>query len=411
MSNTRRDARNFLLMSGTVTVLDAIRNIITANMLGPYMTGLCTTLLVIPQIAQYFNLGLTDALTVAIPAERGKNRPEIAAALKNSVLKLTLLISGVSVLFVLFYILLIPSTREMNLYIFAAGLLIVFWQTKKYFVSVYAAENRFTKLSLIELSFSLMVTASQIILVYYFSGYGFWLGFIIPNILILAYFGRDYLKEALWRFGAAVRESARIVPLGISMMISAVTYAPFLILSRIFLAKTAGMEEVGFFLLGMLILPKISIVPAAISKVITPKMSLLHAETNSYRPSYRLYRKAQIYTFSAVGLMVAGGWFLIQPATALIMPKYVDGVASAQMMLLAGIPYCLIDNANNFLLAHHYKRAYIRNLTVAVLLQLLSFGGLVVLGDVSAYNVNIALILVFTVYAFLSNRKVIRICG
>ena len=54
----------YIISSGLGAVVNLIRNIITANLLGPYVTGLCHTLLAIPQFGQYFNLGLNESLVV-----------------------------------------------------------------------------------------------------------------------------------------------------------------------------------------------------------------------------------------------------------------------------------------------------------------------------------------------------------
>ena len=62
----------YLTSSLIGAVVNLLRNIITANLLGPYVTGLCHTLLAIPQFGQYFNLGLNESRLVFVSKNKGR---------------------------------------------------------------------------------------------------------------------------------------------------------------------------------------------------------------------------------------------------------------------------------------------------------------------------------------------------
>ena len=98
----------YLVASGIGTVINLIRNIVTANLLGPYVTGLCHTLLAIPQFGQYFNLGLNEALVVHESKKKGEKNLESAFIVKNTVFNLTLLTSLFAIFLGTIYIIFIP---------------------------------------------------------------------------------------------------------------------------------------------------------------------------------------------------------------------------------------------------------------------------------------------------------------
>ena len=59
---------------GIGTVINLVRNIIIANLLGPYVAGLCHTLLVVPQLGQYFNFGLNESRLVFASRKEGEGK-------------------------------------------------------------------------------------------------------------------------------------------------------------------------------------------------------------------------------------------------------------------------------------------------------------------------------------------------
>ena len=407
----KKDAKRFLLSSALVTVFDIIRNIVVANMLGPYLTGLCSTIMIIPQIGLYSNFGLTDAMTVLVPNYKGRGNFKASEDLKGLVFNTSILASILSFVIVIFYISVFPvEMKRANFFAVLAGFLIILWHLKKFFVTLYAAENNFKKYSLIEFSFSVVVTFFQILLVYFFEDYGFWFGFIVPNIIIIVYAVRDHIKtNTIKFFHVDLWQIKSIVPLGITMLICGVTYTPYMIVSRAFLAKAAGVKEVGYFVLAMMILPKVSIISNAISRVILPKISQLHAEKDTLDKPFKLFVKAQLYTLGMTTFVFVLGVLSLERVVSIIMPKYILGVPAAQLMLLASIPYCLIDNANNFLLALQRKRIYLVNLTLTFIFQILALFLLYYRGGVSAYNVSMSLVVVFSFYALIANLTVVQL--
>ena len=367
--------------------------------------------MVIPQVAQYLNLGTIDAMTTIIPTTEGKKQFKQIGEIKNTIFSFTLFIAlfvfSVVILYVLFFS---PYNITINLFICYAGFLVVMWQIKKYFVTLYAASNNFRLVSLFELSFTILVTTLQLIFIILMGEHGFWLGFIIPNLIVIIYIVRHSIQGRLWNGPRiSLLNLQKIVPVGISMMIVAVTYLPFMILARLFLAKTAEMTEVGYFILPMIIIGKISIVPSAIGQVILPRISLHHAQTNNIQSSFNLFVKSQLYSLFITLAIIFTGILFLEPLVTIIMPKYIEGVQPAKMILLAGIPYCLIDNANNFILVLQYKRVYVVNLMITILFQIVIFIYLATTGNISAYAIATSLILVFVFYAFLINIRVIKI--
>jgi len=408
---TKADARRYLLISGLMAVLDIIRGITVANILGPYYTGLCMAMLVIPQISQYFYVGLINTMTVLIPSYVGKGRYQDVDRIKNIVLTISTFTSITSFTCVLLYVLVeYYHSDVINFHVIFAASLIFFWQFQKFFVTIYAADNNYKKISWVELLYSVSATVAQIILTYYFHAYGFWWGFWVAGTLLGVYMGTDYIKKhriqpAKFQYS----EVKEILSLGLAMQISSVTYTPFIILSKIVLAQIAGPLEVGYFVLSVMVIARMAMIPGAIARVILPRISQLQAEATNDGNAFQVYKVAQYYTLGLTLLAIAIGWVLLPTLIEILLPSYAAGISAAYVALLASIPYCLIDNANNYLLALQHKRIYLFYLAFGIFFQLCGSGVLYFWGSLSAYTVSILLIFIFILYAFLTNLKVIQI--
>lgn len=100
---------------------------------------------------------------------------------------------------------------------------------------------------------------------------------------------------------------------------------------------TDGLKMVGSFALATMAREAISKVPDALGEYIYPRMS--HSFGQFHEP-IRLWRMAVKSSFMVVAFMipaVVAGWFLLPPVVGRFFPKYVDGIAAAQWILVGSI--------------------------------------------------------------------------
>lgn len=407
---THKNARRFLTFSLIGSLLDVVRSLFVAKVLDVSMTGLCLTLLTVPQAAQYLNLGIIESMMVLVPHYRGQGDAVQIERLKATVLSGTLGISVISFVMVVIYAAFFrPGHTQSNYFLILSGSLIVLWELKQFFFTNYAAENSFRRLSHMELIFSLLVSVLQMVLVVYFNGYGFWFGFIIPNVIVILYAGREYQRShRLHYVPRRCTEYRRIVPLGIGLLIASASYAPFFILARLGLSWGAGMREVGLFFLSMIVITKLSIIPSTIAKFLTPRISRLHGESEDLSEVLRLFRKAQLYTFLICLGLVVSGWFAMPLLVRWLLPNYLAGLGAAKVMLFAMLPYSLIDNANSVILVLERKGIFTVSLCISIVLAVIVIGMLLLSHTISAWNMSAALVGIFSIYAGLVNYAVIR---
>jgi O-antigen/teichoic acid export membrane protein len=404
----KKDIKQYLTSTGFVSFIDLLRNILVANILGPKMTGICLSLMSIPQVALYFNFGLVDTTPALVPYLKGNQEKHIINQLKNTIFNLTVFGSISSFLLLIAYAFLYADiSSEMKHYIVLASVLVVTGQIRRYLVNDYAAENNILKLSYIEFFSALAIFIFQVPMSYFWGGYGFWTGMIIGTSLLLVYTFMEYARSNSLNFFEIKKEYfKKIFFLGTVMILSAASYLPFIVLSKIFIAFTIGAREVGYFMVSILVITKISILPKAISRVILPRFSFNRGRGESDK-IYNEFLKAQIITFLGTGVIVLLGWIFLYPVVSIIMPKYVPGVSAAKIMLLSGLPYCLIDNASNMLIVLSLKKTYLFIFGLVFILLSFFFVILFHIG-VTLIFVSTLLGILFLIHAVLLNYSVYK---
>jgi len=393
----------YMLATVLTTFFNFGRNIISARLLGPYLTGICLTFLTIPQIFSY--LSLSSTLTVVIPYSNEKKNILYVQEIKNIIFNYSFFMSTSVFCLISLYAVFFVSKESVG-YVVLASSLVVFWEFVKFFSSDLAAEKEFNILSLLEFFIAFLTFIVSCITIYYYKAYGFWLGLIIPNILALFFcFHRFFQKNIITLNPSACMKIYKSIPLGVVMLISSAVYLPFIIATKLFLVTFAGAESVGFFMLSIIIISKVSIIPKTISSVLMPHISSLHASEGSFSGIHFLFIKSQALTICLTTTSVMIGYLLLKPIVGHLLPDYIQGVHAAKIILLAGIPYSLIYNANNILIALQYKRDYLKIFIMALSIQAVGFTVLL-LHDVTIDSIAEVLFVVFSCYAIAVNLRV-----
>jgi len=351
--------RRYLGSTWASAIFDSLRQLIVANLLTPYQSGLCASFMSIPQIALYLNMGLVMAPSVLVPQYQSSGNEYKVQRFKNSILSFTCFSTLFLFLALCLYAAFLHKIPYFLVYSIAAGILIFATQIYLFFLSNYSAALNFTALSWVEFCFAGLSFVLQIAAVYFWQGYGFWLGSILAHLFILIYTGRNYFKNNRYQ---AVFDSELIkkaTPTGISLLISSVGYLPFIIIAKIFIAMTLGAIDVGYFFLSIIVISKIALAPKAVAGVILPRMASLQSTRANSKETFALFYKAQLLSFAITIIIVCAGWFLLEPVVRFILPNYIQGIPAAKIILLAGLPYSLTDNASRFLIASKLIKKFI----------------------------------------------------
>ncbi len=368
MKKIRVDFRRQIFSTGFGHALHLVRNILVANILGPYWTGLFNSISTYVQVVSYCALGTADSLTVQIPYYRGKKKAGYLEKLKGTIFTFNL---GVSVaLFIgvcVWVIFISKQVYNIRISIFLCGVWAIFTQVYLFFSSYLSGERRFSQLSFLESLLSILLFVFNIAGTYWALREGYWGGLILSYVIICAvsvYLVKKKEKINYFQFDWTVLK--KNLPLSILLGFSRSLYLLFVSLIKVFLTVFSGVTAVGYFLPAIIILSRLSIMTKMIGNLNLPRFSMLNGKTNKADVIYKMFLKTQKYALFSTLPIVVPGVFLVSPMISLFLPRFKEGAGAAILILLAGIPFCLIENANNILLSMKKKRMFFAFLMLAL---------------------------------------------
>jgi O-antigen/teichoic acid export membrane protein len=96
----------------------------------------------------------------------------------------------------------------------------------------------------------------------------------------------------------------------------------------------AGDVGLGLFALVIMARETLDLLPGALSQVIYPRMAERFGRTGRLDDLIRMSVKPMLIAAAGMAAMAAVGWWLVEPVTRIVLPKYVAAVPAVQWGLL-----------------------------------------------------------------------------
>ena len=135
----------------------------------------------------------------------------------------------------------------------------------------------------------------------------------------------------------------------------------------------------------------------------------MHGEKQSFNNLYNLFIRYQKLSFCTTILLVSFGYFLLEPIITIILPEYIPGILACKAMMIAAIPYSLIENANKFLLSLEYKSLYMWIYLASIISFLFSVAILFQSNSITALNLAWCFFISFLFYSIILNYNIYRL--
>ena len=135
----------------------------------------------------------------------------------------------------------------------------------------------------------------------------------------------------------------------------------------------------------------------------------MHGENQSFINLYNLFVRYQKLSFKLTLLLVVVGYFLLEPIVTIILPDYKPGILACKAMMIAAIPYSLIENANKFLISLECKRLYLWTYLASIISFLFSVAILFQSNSITALNLAWCFFISFLFYSIILNYNIYRL--
>ena len=300
-------------------------------LLPPELFGLWTLVRAVPPYASFAHLGSRPAARFAIPYNLAAGREDENARIEGAIFWGAL---ATNLLLALWFAVwgFLPglSAPERAGMWTLSGLILVAW-LQEHYVTVLKAYERFDTLSAANYLLPL-INLATLPLIWLFSIYGLFVGAFAGPVLVTLYYRRRFPRPSppfdRATFLRLVRRGFPIMALTSSVLLVRTT-------DRFVISGLLGNEALGHFGIAIMVFNFAMNLPASVREVIEPQMM---AGLGENRPDFlREFLFRPLLRTAFFMPFVLGPAVLLAPATIrLLLPAYVPGIVSVQIVCLGG---------------------------------------------------------------------------
>jgi O-antigen/teichoic acid export membrane protein len=363
--------------------LGSMRSFLLARLIDPADYGIWTTAQLVVTLAPIACLGTVEALLKQVPYFRGKNDLESLQKVENSVFGSIVLASVLLSLCFLVGYSFIPSAfvhaHLLLVQITAAAAAIGFF-TAYYYHRCTAYED-FKSVSLLDGLRSVLGFICVLLGAWKWGILGGAVGFLVSEVLSWA-----GVAFVCGRAHGNVRVSfspslmANAVRIGFPITIIWWIYSINTSIGRMTAISFLGATATGFYGVGGSIAMLFALVPNMIGRVFYPRVN---AEVGANVETHVL-RRTVVMPTAAIALLLPAAqaviFFLLPMLYDNFLPKYMDGLACAQILILGAFFVGLIRNGANYLIAINMQTRLMNYVVASLVANGLGSVGLVFLG-------------------------------
>jgi len=388
-------------------LLNVITAFVKPALLGPQLFGLFSLFKVIQTYADYLHMGSFSAMRYQIPYHESRQEYPIISSIKGSVfygsLYFYLFFSGTLLCFSF-----LPglSSESRTGFVAFALILLLIWYNN-YHMALLKAYGEFSVISKLNYIYYIIVFILSIVLIYFWGIYGAYLSVILPLIVIDLILKKKFSLEKMAPFQKKV--FFQLTRDGFPIMLY--NTAAFFIRTcdRFIVAIFLGTQQLGYYTIAILVLGFLLNVPGAARDVLDPHMMKDFYQASTEEIAEKYFIKPLMNTAYFMPLVIGGAYICLPDVITLILPKYIDGIIPAQIMIVGGYFVGLSYTARGIIVANKWQAQaplvmllpLIVNIVLSIVLIKAGFG----ITGVAAASTFSYFILAVSLLAFVSVKE------
>lgn len=345
----------YLFSSVVATKLVGIlTTFLIAKIMLPGNYGLWMTLILIPTYLPILLLGTIEALLKQYPFFIGKGDFKAANKIERNTLGAVTMVS----IFILFNMVLIgniiaiPKIEHLYLEIKLIIISTVISFYSAFYYYRFSARQEFKIVSFIEVARSIINSITMITMTYFYGLIGAIIAGMICEALVLALSLVISKKNQIsLSIEFNLKEIVNLVKIGFPITIIWWLFIVQFSIDRMISINFLGRDSTGYYSLGTNIQVLLIMIPLLIGRVLYPKIN----EEIGKETSAKQIEKYIIFPAKILSLLIPfiiGIIVIALPVLyILILPKYKDGLRSAQILIFGSFFVCLIRSVINYLIA------------------------------------------------------------
>jgi O-antigen/teichoic acid export membrane protein len=330
------------------TAIHMLGGILLARIVEPSVLGLFTGIGLVLGYAPFLTAGVSNGLNRELPYYIGKGEQdradELAAAAQSCMIFIGSL-AALALLIVALYQLIQGDFRLAAGWGAQAVLIFFLFYSTYYLQIIYRTAHDFARFSLIHV-IQAVVGFVLLALVWALDFYGLCLRAVFTVVIAAALFynWRPVRVGPRWNFDHV----RHLVHIGAPIFVVGQVYAWWSVINQTLVLSFTGTHGMGLYAMVAMTSGTMTMLPMSLSQVIYPRMAEQFGRGASLGDLCRTAVKPMLLSAAGMALIVFIAWWLVEPATRLLVPKYVEAVPAMQWALLQPVIMCFAPINNVF---------------------------------------------------------------
>jgi len=342
-------------------------NYFAALLLGPTVWGTWQGAKLVLQYGVNLHLGVQNGMHREIPILRGKKESGQQATIIDVSFTFSFVIALIVSLGILFSTFIITMGPELRVSLRFIAIMVFLQYIYSFYGYLFRAYSEFDIVSRVTLIDGLS-NGFSIGLIFPFGLLGFLGGQVLRLLITTAYSWWKSSYTINWRWNSRVLKSLILIGFPIMLMIFANVI--FTTIDRLLILKFLDARNLGFYSLGNLVFAPLLMIFTASNSVMYPRFAERYGETGDPRSLKRYITVPMEVLSSAMAVLVGVIYIALPLLTRVFLPKYVDGVPAARILMFGLFFYALAGMAGNMLLTINKQVLRLEILLASSLLNL-----------------------------------------
>ena len=322
-------------------------NYFAALLLGPMVWGTWQGAKLVLQYGVNLHLGVQNGMHREIPILRGKKESGQQATIIDVSFTFSFVIALIVSLGILFSTFIITMGPELRISLRFIAIMVFLQYIYSFYGYLFRAYSEFDIVSRVALIDGLS-NGFSIGLIFPFGLLGFLGGQVLRLLITTAYSWWKSSYTINWRWNSRVLKS--LILIGFPIMLMLFANIIFTTIDRLLILKFLDARSLGFYSLGKLVFAPLLMVFTASSSVMYPRFAEQYGKTGDPRSLKRYITVPMEVLSSAMAVLVGAIYIALPLLTKVFLPKYVDGVPAARILMFGLFFYAISGMAGNMLL-------------------------------------------------------------
>ncbi len=307
-------------------------SVFSKKFLGVSGAGYWAIMTMVLTYGMYVGLGVNNALLREIPQCIGAKEVGKAKRLEDATFSYLIVagVTGAIVIWLLSFFMFTDPLLRTCVKIIAV--LVVVSQLYNLILNILRARKQISVLSKVVISNALLISMLALPGAYFFGIKGFASGMVMANVLSF-YFAKRW-ADIKFTINLDWTQIWYLIKIGCAVLLANILFRTFLNVDKIMICKMIGIEQLGFYTIGIMVVQQIGVLPRLFHTVIFPHMQEKYGATKDVmdvknmilQPTYYISRLMPIF----IGVII----FLTQPLVLLLLPQFKEGLDVMKILVL-----------------------------------------------------------------------------